>query len=167
MQTRTRSYVYPLKHSVQKNCSGLLTSCITEPKESRNYCKYFYKITRIVRALWLVERRVCMRVCKHGCEVKMFCFSHANHASTNLKKVSSWKNRQVYFIYQFPRRLKLEKSLETCCVNFFFAWADILSEKNPYFGKHLFCKTKTDYAYKFNQCSKQERFAFFLGKVIL
>ena len=178
MQTRTRSYVYPLKHSVQKDCSGLLTSCITEPKESRNYCKYFYKITRIVRALWLVERRVCMRVCKHGCEVKMFCFSHANHASTNLKKVSSWKNRQVYFIYQFPRRLKLEKSLETCCVNFFFAWADILSEKNPYFGKHLFCKTKTDYAYKvsvqdfatgknfsFNHCSKQESFAFFSGKL--
>ena len=78
-----------------------------------------YKITKIVRALWLAERRVCMRVCKHGCDVKMFCFSRANHASTNLKKVLSWKTRQVYFIYPFPRRLKLEKSLETCCVNFF------------------------------------------------
>ena len=57
---------------------------------------------------------------------------------------------------------------------FFFAWADILSEKNPYFGKHLFCKTKTDYVYKlrvqdfatgknfsFNQRSRQESFAFF------
>ena len=56
----------------------------------------------------------------------------------------------------------------------FFAWADILSEKNPYFGKHFFCKTKTDYEYKlrvqdfatgknfsFNQCFKQESFAFF------
>ena len=63
---------------------------------------------------------------------------------------------------------------------FFLASADILSEKNPYFGKHLFCKTKSDYAYKlrvqdfatgkifsFNKCSKQEIFAFFLGKVIL
>ena len=30
---------------------------------------------------------------------------------------------------------------------FFFACADILSEKNPYFGKHLFCKTRADYAY--------------------
>ena len=61
---------------------------------------------------------------------------------------------------------------------FFFAWADILSEKNPYFGKHLFGKTKTDYAYKlrvqdfatgknfsFNQCFKQESFAFFWGKL--
>ena len=28
-----------------------------------------------------------------------------------------------------------------------FAWADIFSEKNPYFGKHLFCKTGTDYAH--------------------
>ena len=27
----------------------------------------YYKITKIVPALWLAERRVCMRVCKHGC----------------------------------------------------------------------------------------------------
>ena len=79
-----------------------------------------YKIPKIVRALWLLaERRVCIRVCKHGCNVKMFCFSCTNHASTNLKKVLSWKTRQVYFIYPFSRRLKLERSLETCCVNFF------------------------------------------------
>ena len=32
--------------------------------------------------------------------------------------------------------------------NFFFARADILIEKNSYFGKQLFCKTRTDYAYK-------------------
>ena len=77
-----------------------------------------------------------MRVCKHGCDVNMFCFLRTNHASTNLKKVLSWKiSRQVYFIYLFPRRLKLEKSLETCCVKFFFAWADILSEKSILFGK--------------------------------
>ena len=34
-----------------------------------------YKIAKIVRALWLAERRVCMRVCKHGSDVKMFAFS--------------------------------------------------------------------------------------------
>ena len=71
----------------------------------------------------------------------------AYHASTNLKKILSWKTRKVYFIYPFPRRLKLEKSLETCWVNFLFAWVHILSEKNPYFGKHLYCKTKTAFAY--------------------
>ena len=80
----------------------------------------YYKITQIVRALWLAERRVYMRVCKHGCDVKMFCFSRANHASTNLRKISNWKiSRQVYFIYPFLRRLKLGKSLDRCCVNFF------------------------------------------------
>ena len=50
-----------------------------------------YKITKIVRAPWLAERSVYMRACKHGCDVKMFCFSRANHASTNLKKFLSSK----------------------------------------------------------------------------
>ena len=105
---------------------------------------FLYKITKIVSALWLAERRVCIRVCKHGCEVKMFCFSGANHASTNLKKVFQLKTRQVYFIYLFPRRLKLGKSVQKMLCQFFFAKADILSEKNTYFGKPLFCKTRTD-----------------------
>ena len=51
--------------------------------------------------------------------------------------------------------------------------ARILSEKNPYFGKHRFCKTRTDHAYKlrvqdlatgenfsFNLRSEQESFVF-------
>ena len=46
---------------------------------------------KIVRALWLAKRSVYMRVCTHGCDVKMFCFSRANHASTNLKKFLSSK----------------------------------------------------------------------------
>ena len=50
-----------------------------------------YKITKIERALWLAERSVCMRVFKHGCDVKMFCFSRANHASSNLKTFLSSK----------------------------------------------------------------------------
>ena len=40
---------------------------------------------------WLAVRSVCVRVCKHGCGVKMFCFLRANHASTNLKKFFSSK----------------------------------------------------------------------------
>ena len=86
---------------------------------TKKMVKGIYKITKIVRALWLAERRVCMRVCKHVCDIKMFCFWPANHASTNLKKVLSWKPQQVYFIHPFPHRLKLGKSLETCCVNSF------------------------------------------------
>ena len=61
-----------------------------------------YKIAKIVRALWLAERRVCMRVCKHGCDVKMFCFSRANHVSTNLKKfLSSKLDKVTLFTHSF------------------------------------------------------------------
>ena len=74
-----------------------------------------------------------MRVCKHGCGVKLFGFSRANHASTNLKKVFEFKTRQVYFIYPFLRRLKLVKSFER--------------EKSA-FCIASFCKTGTNYACK-------------------
>ena len=108
-----------------------------------------------------------MRVCKHGCGAKLFCFSRANHASTNLKKVLELKSRQVYFIYPFLRRLKLGKSLQRRCVNFFF------------FGKHLFAKQElitraklrgqnfaTGKNFSVSQCHAKS-FASFLGKVIL
>ena len=62
----------------------------------------YYKITKIVPALWLAERSVSMRVCKHGCGVKMFCISRANHASTNLKKFSSSKlDKFTLFTHSF------------------------------------------------------------------
>ena len=80
--------------------------------------KPVYKKTKIVRALWLAERRVCMRVCKHGCDVKVYWFSRANHASTNLKTLLSWK-LDKFTHCPFPVRLKLVKSLQKCSVNFF------------------------------------------------
>ena len=87
-----------------------------------------------------------MRVCKYE------WLWRQDHASTNLKKVLSWKTRQVYFIYPFPRQLKLGKSLEKHPVSIFFPWAVILSVKNPYFGRHLFGKqrliTRTSFVYK-------------------
>ena len=160
--------------SFKKGCKAL-------NKECERGSIYHYKITKIVCVLWLAERHVCMRVCKHGCDIKMFCFSRANHASTNLKKVLSWKTRQVYFIYPFPRRLKLGKSLETCCVNFFRLSWHFKREKTRILKSIFFAKqgliTRIGFVYKtwrstgknlsFNQCSKQESFAFFLGKVIL
>ena len=46
-----------------------------------------------------------MRVCKHGCGVKMFCFSLANHASKNLKMFSSSKlNKFTLFTHSFVSR---------------------------------------------------------------
>ena len=124
-----------------------------------------YKITKIVRALWLAERRVCIRVCKHGCDIKMFCFWCANHASTNLKKVLSWKPWKVYFIHPFPRRLKLGKSLERCCVIFFFFFFFRLSwhfkRKQGLITLTSFVSFvymqdfKTGKNFFFNQCAKQ------------
>ena len=100
----------------------------------------FYKITKIVRALRLAERSVYMRVCKHGCGVNMFCLSPANHESTNLKKFSSSKlHKFTSFTHSFvgwnlENRYKVRQ--------FFFALADILSEKNPYQLESIFLQNK-------------------------
>ena len=81
----------------------------------------FYKITKIVRALWLAERSVCTRVCKHGCDVKMFCFSHANHASTNLKKFSSRQNATSLLNLPIPSSAETWKIVTKKVRQFYFA----------------------------------------------
>ena len=142
--------------------------------------KGIYKITKIVSAFWLAERRVCMRVCKHVCDIKMFCFWPPNHASTNLKKVLSWKPQQVYFIHPFPRRLKLGKSLETCCVNFFRLSWHFKREKTRILESIFFAKqgliTRTSFVYKTSRLVRisllinalnKRVLLFFQGKVIL
>ena len=74
----------------------------------------------MVRALWLAERCVCMRVCKHGFNVKMFCCARGNHASTNLKKFLSWKLDKFTLFTQILRLMKLGKQHPTS-----------LQDKNP------------------------------------
>ena len=90
-----------------------------------------------------------MRVCKHGCGVKMFGFSRANHASTNLKKFSSSKlDKFALFTHEKARKIRI-------------------------FAKHLFAKQELitrarlrgqDFAtgknFSFNQCHTKS-FAFF------
>ena len=39
-----------------------------------------------------------MRVCKHGCGIKMDWFSRANHVSTNLKKFSGSKLENLLYL---------------------------------------------------------------------
>ena len=96
-----------------------------------------YKITKIVRSLWLAERSVCMRVCKHGCGVKMFCFSRANHASTNLKKFSSSKlDKFTLFTHSFVGWNLENRYKEGVPIFLRLVW------------KASFCKTRTDYACK-------------------
>ena len=110
---------------------------------------HIYKVTKIVRALSLAERSVSMRVCKHDRGVNMFCFSRANHASTNLKKFPSSKlDKFFYIIYPFLRRLKLGKSSQRRRVNFFFRLSWHFKREKSVFWKASFCKTRTDYASK-------------------
>ena len=132
----------------------------------------FIKKTKIVWVLWLAERSVYMRVCKHGCDVtKMFCFSWANHTSTNLKKFFSSKLNKFTLFKPIPSSAETWKIFTNkLCQFFFFSWTDILGEKNPYFGKHLlqnkdWFNTRArlcvqDFAtgknFSFNQCHNKE-----------
>jgi len=121
----------------------------------------FLKITKIVRALWLVERRVCMRV-----YVIMVVTSRCFAFLALIRQARIWKSFWVenstrfYFIYPFPRRLKLGKSLQTCCVNFFRLSWHFKREKSV-FWKAAFLQNKNslhvqDFAtcknFSFNQC---------------
>ena len=93
---------------------------------------------------------------------------------TQAEKVNA---RQVYFIYPFLRLLKLGKSLQTSCVNFFFAQAEILSEKIRIL-ESIFRQNKNrlrvqDLVYKAgknfstNQCHDKRFLRFSPGNVIL
>ena len=84
-----------------------------------------------------------MRVCKHGCDVKMFSFLCANHASTNLNKFLSW-NLEKFTLFTCSLIGWNLENLYKHAVSNFFTWTDISSAKNPYFGKHPFSKTRTD-----------------------
>ena len=139
-----------------------------------------YKISKIVRALWLAERSVCMRVCKHGCGVKMFCFSRANHASTNLKKFSSSKlDKFTLFTHSFVGWILENRYKES--LSFFFRLSWHFKREKSVFWKASFDKTRTDSRrvqevrgqdfttgknFSFNQFQTKS-FAFFLGKFIL
>ena len=60
-------------------------------------------LKNVARSLWLAEWRVPLRVCKHGYDVKIFCFSRTTyHASTNWKTFLSWKlDKFTLFTYSF------------------------------------------------------------------
>ena len=105
-----------------------------------------YKITKIFLALWLAERSVCMRVCEHGCDVKMFCLSCANHASTNLKKfLSSNIDKFTLFTHSFVG-WNLENLYKQAVSIFFFRLSWHFKWEKSVFWKASFCKTRTDYA---------------------
>ena len=85
------------------------------------------------------------------------------------KKGFELKN-SISWLY-LPISSSVEKIFRNMLCQFFFAWADILSEKNRTLESIFFAKQtlimRTSFVYKtgknfsFNQCSYQERFAFF------
>ena len=116
-------------------------------KDILNVVVKYYKITKIVRALWLAERSVCMRVCKHGCGVKLFGFSRANHASTNLKKFSSSKlDKFTLFTHSFVGWNMENRYKEGESIFLRLSWH--FKREKSVFCKASFCKTRTDYAFK-------------------
>ena len=98
-----------------------------------------YKITKIVHALWLAERRVCMRVCKDACDIKMFwmfCFSRANH-----EKGFELKTSTSLLYWAISSSAETWKIFTKHGVSI-LSWADILSEKKPVFWKASFLQNK-------------------------
>ena len=95
------------------------------------------------------------------------------------ENVFKLKTRQVYFIYPFPRRMKLGKALKICRVHFFcLSWH--FKGENSVFWKESLLQNKNWFAYKFrvqhfetgknfcfNQCPEQSVFLFFPGKFFL
>ena len=130
-------------------------------------------------ALWLGESNVCIRVCKHRCGVKMFRFSRGYHAGTNFKKFWSSKIDKFTLFTHFFVGWNWKIVTKKVC-QFFFALADILSEKNSYFEKHLFAKQELitrarrrgqDFAtgknFSFNQCHTKSSTFFFRGSYFI
>ena len=139
----------------------------------RGWNTNIYKITKIVRALWLAERRVCMRVCKHGSGFKVFCFSRANHASRDLKNVLSWKLDTFTLFTHFLVGWNLE-NLPKHAVSIFFRLSWHFKWEKPVFLESIFIAKQElimrarlrgqDFAtgknFSFNQCHTKS-FAFF------
>ena len=107
----------------------------------------FYEITKIVGALWLAERSVCMRVCKHGCGVKLFGFSRANHASTNLKKVRVQNSTSLLYL-TIPSSAETWNIFTNKLCQFYFRLSWHFKGEKSVFWKASVFKTRTEYARK-------------------
>ena len=99
-----------------------------------------YKISKIVRALWLAERSVFAWEYVNMVVASCFAF-RALITQARIWKSFQVKTRQVYFIYPFFRRLRLGKSLQRKCVNFYRLSWHFKREKSV-FWKASFCKTR-------------------------
>ena len=136
-------------------------------------------ITKIVRARSDWPRDVFAWEYVNMCGVKMFCSSRANHTSTNFKMFLSWKLDKFTLFTHSLVGWNLE-NLYKHAVPIFFRLSWHFKREKPFFGKHLYCKPRTDYTY--NKLRVQnfatvrisllisdlnKEFFFFLERVIL
>ena len=125
----------------------------------------------------LIGREACLHESIH---VNMVVTSRCFAFHPLITQARIWKRFWVEKLDKFTLLTLVRwnlKNLKKHAVSIFFAWSNILMEKNQCFGKNLFCKTKTDYTCKlpvedfatgrnfsFNQCLQQESFCFFSRK---
>ena len=117
---------------------------------------------KIERALLLAERSVCVRVCKHGCGVKMFAF-RALITQGRIWKGFRVQNSTSLLYLPIPPSVETWKIFTKKMCHFFSP------KKNPYFEQHLFAKQElitrarrlvqefaTGKNFSFNQCHNKE-----------
>ena len=133
----------------------------------------------MVRALWLAEKSVCMRVCKHGCDVRCFAFRALITQARIWKRLSDQNSTSSLY-------LPISSSAETwkiftnklCQLFFRLSWH--FKREKSVFWKASFCKNKNwlrvqDFVYRTLRLVRiyllfiaiTKSCAFFLRKVIL
>ena len=119
----------------------------------------------------------CMSSCKHGCDVKTFCFLRVNLTSTNLKRF--WVESATSLLYlPIPSLVETWKIITKHAVSILFLvnW-HFKQEKSVFWKASFFVKKRTDKMharlraqdfmtdknFSFNQCHNKEfQFAFVL-----
>ena len=106
---------------------------------------------------WKAEKRQDQRPLPvpPGCDVKLFCFSRANHASRNLKRFLSWKLDKFALFTHLLVGYNLENLYKHAVSIFFFclSWHFTCKREKSVFSKASFLKNKNwlleqDFVYK-------------------
>ena len=120
----------------------------------------------------------CIRVCKHVVKPRCFFFSHANHTSTNLKKLLSWKLDKFTLFTHSLLGWNLENLYKPAASIFFRLSWHFKREKSVFWKASFFQNKnwlrKQDFMYRTLQLVRispliraiTKSFAVFLGKLI-
>ena len=120
-----------------------------------------YKITKIVRVLWLAERRV-FAWDYVNVVVTSRCFAFRALITQARIWKSFWVENSTSLLHLPIPYLKLGKSLQTYCVGFYFclSW-HLKREKSVFWKASRVCKTRTDYGCK-TSCTRLRGWLEFL-----